>query len=516
MNGKYLLSLTMALAFTTACPGEETTGGDCTTDGCPAPKVCDTKLKICKNPTTNQDGGGGGTDDGGMTTAEWPKPGVNFTSKFYHVDNADTDVNFTGALTVDKTNAAILGGGFKGTLDASTGVKAGNSGTSAGDRDIFLAKYDTGLNFVWQKSYGGAGPDFITSVATDSQGAIYAAGFVGTGTVLAGTTASAPSIFVAKFDGSNGAIGWAKLLGIPARLDPVTNKNVPTYDIKPQVASDGTNVYLLSAYGGTIDLGGGFLDGTGTMPLVAAALTGAGAHIWSKKLGDFTNGVFLSLAADATGPILAGDLKGGAMLNLGNGALSVVPDGMFIGRMSAAAGAGSWSNKFPSAEVRGLNVDAAGTAIAVGRLPLEVSFGALKLTPMVNTFNNGFLVRFGKDGTVGVGRAFQSVQSSIIRGVGVAQDSSNDYAITGDFRQEVNFGGMKRTGFSNSALVARYTSDGSWVNDNFLSSSLGQSAGDNIAGGPDGSYTLLLSIKKDAVATTVKQLGLYRVIVKAQ
>ena len=54
------------------------------------------------------------------------------------------------------------------------------------------------------------------------------------------------------------------------------------------------------------------------------------------------------------------------------------------------------------------------------------------------------------------------------------------------------------------------------VNDNFLSSSLGQSAGDNIAGGPDGSYTLLLSIKKDAVATTVKQLGLYRVVVKAQ
>ena len=34
-------------------------------------------------------------------------------------------MNLTGALAVDKSNNAVIGGGYKNGFDASTGVKAG-------------------------------------------------------------------------------------------------------------------------------------------------------------------------------------------------------------------------------------------------------------------------------------------------------------------------------------------------------------------------------------------------------
>jgi acetyltransferase-like isoleucine patch superfamily enzyme len=80
---------------------------------------------------------------------------------------------------------------------------------AAGDRDIFVAKFDSTGNLVWVKSAGGIGTDAGRGIAMGSSGNIYVAGFFqGTATFGSGepnetqlTGNSGSHIFIAKFAG---------------------------------------------------------------------------------------------------------------------------------------------------------------------------------------------------------------------------------------------------------------------------------------------------------------------------
>ena len=51
--------------------------------------------------------------------------------------------------------------------------------TSNGDRDVFVAKYDTDGTVYWAHNIGGTGPDQARGIAVDSAGASYLTGFFG-------------------------------------------------------------------------------------------------------------------------------------------------------------------------------------------------------------------------------------------------------------------------------------------------------------------------------------------------
>ena len=249
MRNSLLFSLSLAMSLA-AC--DNTPVGPTCDPACPAGQVCDEMLGFCRKVTPDM---AGNTGDGGTAAPAWPKAGGNFASKYYNIDASENVVGLTGAITVDKSNNVILAGGFQGTVDASNTVKADTALTSAGGRDGFVAKYDADLKFQWQVKLGGPGVDYITSVATDSSGNIYVAGFSGSGTSIGGMTANPANpkgnIFLAKLS-STGTAQWAKFIGIPTELDPVTMQAVQTYSRRPVVASDGTNVYFL-----VVDLTGG-------------------------------------------------------------------------------------------------------------------------------------------------------------------------------------------------------------------------------------------------------------------
>ena len=88
--------------------------------------------------------------------------------------------------------------------------------TNAGIYDIFLAKYDANGNILWAKSAGGTGTDRAYSVSVDALGNSYVAGFFNSPTLTFGSTSlinmGSYDIFLTKYD-ANGNILWAKKAG---------------------------------------------------------------------------------------------------------------------------------------------------------------------------------------------------------------------------------------------------------------------------------------------------------------
>lgn len=85
---------------------------------------------------------------------------------------------------------------------------------SAGDKDIFVASYNSGGDVNWVRNVGGTGTDIVSAVVVDHQNAIYVSGNIGAGDAKFGldkavTPNTASRGFHSKFFAS-GSKAWAK------------------------------------------------------------------------------------------------------------------------------------------------------------------------------------------------------------------------------------------------------------------------------------------------------------------
>jgi hypothetical protein len=80
-------------------------------------------------------------------------------------------------------------------------------GTYYGTNDAFLRKYDSSGNVLWTQQFGTTWTDRANGVAVDGSGYAYVVGAAGT--ALTGTLADAPIAFIRKFDTSGGTL-WTK------------------------------------------------------------------------------------------------------------------------------------------------------------------------------------------------------------------------------------------------------------------------------------------------------------------
>ena len=123
-------------------------------------------------------------------------------------------------IAVDGSGNSYLTGYFNGTATFAPGQANQTTLTSAGDRDMFVAKYDFIGTLVWVKRSGGTAADRGFSIAVDGTGNSYVTGlFNGSATFGQGqanqttlTSAGLDDIFVARYD-SNGTLQWAKRAG---------------------------------------------------------------------------------------------------------------------------------------------------------------------------------------------------------------------------------------------------------------------------------------------------------------
>ncbi|MBW4681674.1 MAG: DUF4347 domain-containing protein [Microcoleus vaginatus WJT46-NPBG5] len=177
---------------------------------------------------------------------------------------------------------------------------------SPGFYDAIVAKYDTQGNQLWAKSWGTAGFDSSTDVASDSAGNIYVTGY----------TKAAPGepvdinidIWVAKYD-TNGSQLWLKQLG---KVGTISSENPEISEPEaPKIAVDSSsgNVYLSGTTRGN-------LEGTnaGGTDAWAAIYDPNGNQLWVEQLGTASD--------DASSGIVAGSdnklyLSGHTTGNLG-------------------------------------------------------------------------------------------------------------------------------------------------------------------------------------------------------
>jgi hypothetical protein len=116
------------------------------------------------------------------------------------------------AIVVDGVGATHVTGRYNGTASFS-----GTNLTSAGDHDIFVAKYDGTGQFQWARSGGGVYPDVGLGIDIDADGEMYVAGIYDTTTTLGTITLNgtgATDLFIARL-GRPSTIQTGPIAGSP-------------------------------------------------------------------------------------------------------------------------------------------------------------------------------------------------------------------------------------------------------------------------------------------------------------
>ncbi len=207
-----------------------------------------------------------------------------------------TDYNVGLAFALDGAGNVYTTGSFEGTADFDPGPETFTL-TSAGSRDIFIAKLDAGGNLVWAKQMGGTSFDQVYALALDGAGNVFTTGrFAGTADFDPGpgafnlTSAVSADIFVSKLD-ANGNFVWAKQMGGTA------------FDVGLGLALDGEdNVYTTGYFRGTADFDPGpetfILASARSDDVSVSKLDAEGNFVWARSLGGTDGDVGYALALD--------------------------------------------------------------------------------------------------------------------------------------------------------------------------------------------------------------------------
>jgi len=89
--------------------------------------------------------------------------------------------------------------------------------TSNGERDIFIACYDTDGDFYWADNHGGPGNDWAFQITSDNQNGYYITGIHNDEAVFGDTTLNTglyQNIFVAKFQDSTIITGQGQVFDL--------------------------------------------------------------------------------------------------------------------------------------------------------------------------------------------------------------------------------------------------------------------------------------------------------------
>ncbi|HYQ02502.1 MAG TPA: SBBP repeat-containing protein [Polyangiaceae bacterium] len=165
--------------------------------------------------------------------------------------------------------------------------------------DAFIRKYDPNGTVLWTRQFGNTSTTRATSVAPDSSGNVYVAGY--TGALLEGTYYGSDDAFVRKYD-SNGNVLWTRQLG------------TDWTDQASSVAVDGSGyAYVVGFVGNSLVAGTG---GPGDQDAFMRKFDTDGNTLWTKQWGTTStdNAYAVKAIGSGTGTVYVTGYVGGGEL----------------------------------------------------------------------------------------------------------------------------------------------------------------------------------------------------------
>jgi hypothetical protein len=271
-------------------------------------------------------------------------------------------------IAVDSSGNAYITGYFQGAaLFGATTL------TSAGGFDTYIAKVDSGGNFIWAKRAGGTSDDYGRGIALDSSGNAYITGsFQGTALYGATTLTSSGSYdtYIAKVD-SVGNFLWAKSAGGSSD------------DVGVGIALDSSgNAYITGYFSGTAVFGATTLTSAGDRDIYVAKLDIGGNFLWAKRAGGISWDSGNGIAVDSSGnTYITGYFNGIAVFGATT-LISAGGDDTYIAKVDIG-GNFLWAKRAGgTSSDRGSDIalDSSGNAYITGWFEGTAVFGATTLT----------------------------------------------------------------------------------------------------------------------------------------
>lgn len=186
-------------------------------------------------------------------------------------------------IDIDNNSNVYIAGNFYQTADFDG--SAGTANMTASNHDIFYAKYDSDLNYIYAKQLNSGGNDYGFSIKVDkTTGEGYVAGSYGASTGFNKFDASGNSVFQKTFANNLGTNNFAIAL------------------------DESNNIYMTSGFTGTVDFdpdaGTANLTSNGGFDIVLAKYDANGAYIFANAIGSPSDDFGRDIALDNNGNII--------------------------------------------------------------------------------------------------------------------------------------------------------------------------------------------------------------------
>lgn len=119
-------------------------------------------------------------------------------------------------MKTDITGNIYVCGSFSGTINLDNVTL-----TSAGDKDVFVAKLNSSGTVLWAKQGGGIYEDQATALTLDASGNVYVGGKYSTSATFNGNTINNASSFLLNYS-TSGTFGWVKNVTSASSIDDIT------------------------------------------------------------------------------------------------------------------------------------------------------------------------------------------------------------------------------------------------------------------------------------------------------
>ena len=382
-----------------------------------------------------------------------------------------TSIDQSTGIAVDAVGNSYVTGFFSNSINLDNG----NLISSAGGKDIFIAKYDGSGQLEWAKGIGGSGDDEGKDIAVDNSGNIYLLGnfssvvdFDPSINIALKISQGASDVFMAKFNND----------GTLAQVDAIAGTG---NDLAENIELDQNgNFYISGSFDGNLDFTATLSTDnlTATLNTTAAFFAkynASNAFVWSKKIESPVLITLTDLDVANSKVYLSGYYRDTTDFNPGSGIYNLNPAGNNDGFLAKynTNGALVWAKSIKGIDneaVENIHVNLDGNVLITGHY-----FNSIDLDP----FNGNssfisssgqrdlFFAQYNSSGALRWGKSLGSPDDDF--GYAITTDNQRRIFISGTFQDimdvdpsTTNTVNIDNIGGGTDVFFARYDSVGNF------------------------------------------------------